>query len=625
MSVKENCFPTQSFGLFAGLIKVWTVTSGSVAKRSVVDFRKKSIDAKGMQKLLDGWKLDGRLWLFILGALLYLFSAQSDLIFWTLWLLPFLFLLVCSAPFTGIGKLPFRMKRQTSFLLLGGLLCLGIGAIAIYDLNLLTGPFFDFREVFRKRFVESGYFVNIVIALLLVLIFNFSWRNTFIFLLLFSLGFPRSEYLWLCLAMVLVFAFYRPRVQSSRPQLSWAELCFWASRLFIIMSWPVQYTDTTYYFDISDKLFKGQVPYIDFQFMYPPLSIFPMMLPRFLNGLFADVNFVIYRWIYMWLLFIGEYFFFHFLLRKKKEGSVSISGIWYYIVGGFFLGEFLYDRLDLILGFTFALMMYWSWKKKYFSSIFVGIFGIFFKLVTIITFPFVLMDLLQEKVSLKKKIIWLGSGALVFLLSAGAAYFFYEEHFLSFLQFHQVRGLQLESLWSSLDYFFCLFDLEKQTPFVVTFGAGSYNVLGAPSIYLQLGTWVPVLTMLLIYLKYWRMRKNSSAEYLAPRLSFAAILAFIIFGKVLSPQYLIWTLCLLPFCNYQWENLLDRVQISLFLGSLFLTEVVSYFYIPLIKSDLDVWTLLLIRNLALMVMVLVELLRGARTIKNKELADEILA
>jgi uncharacterized membrane protein len=131
--------------------------------------------------------------------------------------------------------------------------------------------------------------------------------------------------------------------------------------------------------------------------------------------------------------------------------------------------------------------------------------------------------------------------ALVVL--AGVAPFLGHD-FLHSLTFHLDRPVQIES-----------------TPASVLFGLGGSQVTGTaahPDPFRSqglVGGAAPVvaaistaLLLAALALSVWRARERPDARWLV-RWSFAAVLAFVALGKVLSPQYAIW---LIPFAALAW-------------------------------------------------------------------------
>jgi len=108
---------------------------------------------------------------------------------------------------------------------------------------------------------------------------------------------------------------------------------------------------------------------------------------------------------------------------------------------------------------------------------------------------------------------------------------------LESLGYHSGRGLEIESLFGGLLFLVGTITGAK-APWV--FDHNSYHVAtewGSGLCWLAFPLQAAALALVM-----WRFWRSGLADGL--RLSAAAVLAFIVFGKVLSPQYLIW---LFPF------------------------------------------------------------------------------
>ncbi len=103
------------------------------------------------------------------------------------------------------------------------------------------------------------------------------------------------------------------------------------------------------------------------------------------------------------------------------------------------------------------------------------------------------------------------------------------------------RPLQVESLGGSI--LLTLHRLGAYTPHVVT-TYGSQNLSGSlASVLAILTTLLEVVALVAVWIVFARSRRDRDALLTA---SAAAVLAFVAFGKVLSPQYLIWVVPLVP-------------------------------------------------------------------------------
>ena len=101
----------------------------------------------------------------------------------------------------------------------------------------------------------------------------------------------------------------------------------------------------------------------------------------------------------------------------------------------------------------------------------------------------------------------------------------------------------------------------------------------------QLTTLVQVAAVLAVALAYWR-RREGDERFVA---AFAgAIAAFTVFGKVLSPQFLVWIVFLVPLVGGRWRRWLAALLVI----CLVLTQIELHGYVGLEIEDWAVWVLL---------------------------------
>ncbi len=202
--------------------------------------------------------------------------------------------------------------------------------------------------------------------------------------------------------------------------------------------------------------------------------------------------------------------------------------------------------------------------------------------------------------------VFLGVLALFFapaLLLGGSA-------FPGSFAYHADRGLQMESLAASV-----LMRLGRVSD--VVFGYGAFEVRGrgvelAGSLSLPVTGVLLLVTALFAYREYRKERFGLGAF---PRYAAALILAFMLGSKVLSPQFMIWLLPLVPLS----ASGVAQVGVSaIFLAiCLMTTQVYPIHYADLVNLRAPGPDLLLIRNLLLVLLwILMLLLRERDRVEN---------
>ena len=155
------------------------------------------------------------------------------------------------------------------------------------------------------------------------------------------------------------------------------------------------------------------------------------------------------------------------------------------------------------------------------------------------------------------------------------------------------RALQIESMASSL--LLVLDRLGIHHVAITTNSPGSIDLGGTlPDVLGSLTTLVQIAAIALVAVVYWR--GEETAERLVTAFT-ASVAAFALFGKVLSPQFLIWLAPLVPLV----AGRRGRLATFAFLVALVLTQVEQHGFVGLGIKSWDIW-LLLVRNAVLVAM-----------------------
>ena len=349
--------------------------------------------------------------------------------------------------------------------------------------------------------------------------------------------------------------------------------------------------DLSIYYQDSLQLLLGRLPYRDFALEYPPLALLPFALPRLVT-FGVRIDFIGYVW-----LFLIENAIFSTLIALVIAQIRGLRAAWpalaLYALLVAVVAPLLPWRYDLFPALLTALALLCLVRQRPgWAGIWLGL-GVAAKL-----YPAVLLLLFgayylagKNRPALLR--LALGSaGALAatllpFVLIAPGP-------LLSFLRYHELRGLQLESLPAGV---IVLAHVLGMTPARLEFNYGALHV-ASPLVGVVL-RWLPVAFIVIfgaVLLSGWaRFREEPAANGRVTNASLmaysvAALLAFIITNKVFSPQYIIW---LLPFAP-----LLRLRQASLLLAIFALTIVLFPFnYDHLLGMELLPVLLLNLRNL----------------------------
>ncbi|RRB04872.1 glycosyltransferase 87 family protein [Larkinella rosea] len=359
--------------------------------------------------------------------------------------------------------------------------------------------------------------------------------------------------------------------------------------------------DMQLYYSVSSQLFAGKIPYRDFKVEYPPLALLPMVIPNIL-AFETELGFRRYVFLYMleMLLLAGG---FAVVLLKMSAFWPNRLTAWQlllvYLLLVFLCRDLVLWRYDLFPAFltlltTLAVLR----NRPLIAGFWLGL-AIMAKLYPVILFPVFAMYYLTEKQVRASVLLTIGTGFALLIVGIPAL-ILSDNQVFSFLTYHQLRGLQIESTASGFLLLIHLPDL-KSVSVVFNFGAFHVMAPGAEFI-LKALTGLFLLgicgTLAVFGLRFRREYKQfgtiPSPRLLASLL--AVMLVFISINKVFSPQYLIW---LLPFVFF-----LPFRQLAL-VGAVFLLTNLVYpvFYPALIDLKPLAIVLLNVRNLLVVLLL----------------------
>ncbi len=288
-----------------------------------------------------------------------------------------------------------------------------------------------------------------------------------------------------------------------------------------------------YYYDYASEALAGKVPYRDFAFEYPVLSYSLFLVPRLLVSDFEG-----YRYA-----FVAEMFLFDvaaIVLISRHGGAGEGTGpvarrLGWYTLYCFLLAPLVIGRFELApMVLAFAAAQWWFSGRAILGGITAGL-GTLMKIFPgVVAAPALVWEASRLGTTRAR-----GMKALLATLAAGVACWFLlgGTRVLESLGYHAGRGLEIESLFGGALFLAGTISRSK-TPWV--FDHNAYHLSSEWGARLAFLTFPVQATALLLVM--WAFRRSGMAE--GVRFSAAAVLAFIVFGKVLSPQYMIW---LFPF------------------------------------------------------------------------------
>ncbi len=316
------------------------------------------------------------------------------------------------------------------------------------------------------------------------------------------------------------------------------------------------FADLSLYYKSSLKIIQGQFPYRDFFIEYPPFALLPLVLPQFLQiGEHNLFNYAVLFIIENILLSTLTMFLIGYMItRWQPQRSLVITGKLYIVLTAI-CGLFILGRYDIFLALlTLLTPLFILLEYPIFAGIALGC-AIAAKLYPVVMLPVLIAYYFagrKYQALLPLLIGTFGSISLIvlpfYLLAHGEVF--------AFIKYHQMRGLQVESVAGGLIYL-CNYLLGQQD-IKVNNNYGAFHIESPlADIVLKSLPLLFILSMALIFFtSLWRFRQERrtngsiNTESLIAYI-FMALLAFMVTNKVFSPQYIIWLLPFVPFLKFR--------------------------------------------------------------------------
>jgi hypothetical protein len=287
-----------------------------------------------------------------------------------------------------------------------------------------------------------------------------------------------------------------------------------------------------YYYDYASEALSGKIPYRDFPFEYPVLSFPLFLIPRLLVSDFES-----YR-----IAFMAEMFLFGvvaIVLIARQGESVPLGTVarrlgWYTLYC-FLLAPLVIGRFEVApMVLAFAAAGWWFSGRNVLGGITAGLGTLMKVFPGVVAAPALVVEFARFR-TLRGR----GVAAFVSTLAVGLVFWLWlgGSQVVGALAYHAERGLEIESVFGGI-LLLAGAITGKAVPWV--FDHNAYHI--APEWGAGLAPLSFPLQVAALLLVMWRFWRSGMADGL--RYSAAAVLAFVVFGKVLSPQYLVW---LFPF------------------------------------------------------------------------------
>lgn len=332
--------------------------------------------------------------------------------------------------------------------------------------------------------------------------------------------------------------------------------------------------DTPLYQTYGENMRHGEVPYRDFFVEYPPGALPTFVLPALLPG----ASFTLGSKVLQWLLAAACIVLAAFTLRTGRWRA-SLIGLTPAL-----LGEITFTRFDFWPAALTAASLAAFVRRR--PRLALGLLAV---AVAAKAYPLVLLPLLLVALPKRERRAGTGvfAGVLAVILLPFAAL---GPGGLRYSLESQIqRPLQVESLGGS--FLLVLHRVGAYVPHVVS-SYGSQNLSGGAAMGLDLLTaLLEVAAVVAAWAMFGRSARDERSLLCA---SAAAVLAFVAFGKVLSPQYVIWLVPLVAVAA-------GRVSLALLGAAVGLTQVWSQGRYHEVVAGAGIVWVVLARDLALVV------------------------
>jgi hypothetical protein len=349
-----------------------------------------------------------------------------------------------------------------------------------------------------------------------------------------------------------------------------------ASQL-LLLGWGTG-NDVYLYLHYAQQWGSGAAPYVDFHPEYPPGALPPFLLPFLIAGgggeeyprAFAG-EMALFDLATLWLVLAWGRRLFPSHARAPALAAVG------YLACTTALFPVLYTRFDLVPGALLFAALYVTYTPglAVLGALLLGVAG------GVKLWPFALAPIWLVLAYRRDRLrgllptaLAIGVGglltALPFLPRAGLSV-------LEFLRFHAARGIQIESTWSTLALLLNAVGIADATP-VHEFGA--FHVAGAVAKWFARIS-VPALLALALLPQLLAMRGQLGREgdqtgKIGLCAAAGAVLGFMVGGKVLSPQFMLWIVPFLPMLAFTARTRTTQVLVAL--GALFASGLTSLVY-----------------------------------------------
>ncbi len=322
-------------------------------------------------------------------------------------------------------------------------------------------------------------------------------------------------------------------------------------------------TDTPVYRTYGERIASGDVPYRDFVVEYPPGALAPFVVPALVSSSRHGYDATFATLMVIALTVVAGLIVLSLVALRASTLNIVLS-VAAFLTGVALLGPFVLTRFDLYAAaVTLAAVCAILHRRRTLGPVLLGV------AIATKIYPAVLVPLLVartwrrdgRRAGLAALAVSVGTSLLIYLPFALLA----PEGVVRSVWRQLGRPLQIESLGSGV-----LLALHHAfgMPLGWASGSGSQNLTGTvAAVASAVTTLVGIAALLTVWVRYARGDAESDARFV--RYAAAAVVAFVAFGKVVSPQFLIWLLAVVVLV----QGTRGIVAISLLLAACALTRL----------------------------------------------------
>src|SRR5579862_1957790 len=290
--------------------------------------------------------------------------------------------------------------------------------------------------------------------------------------------------------------------------------------------------DVRIYFDYASRALRGAVPYRDYPVEYPPLAVLLFVIPRLARGRFETYAFLFAA--EMWLFDgLAVYLVARYTAASEGVRAVPVRLAWY-TASFAALYPVVGNRYDLApAAVALAGALAWLAGRPVPGGLLASAGTLMKIFPAVAVAPAAVSELAAARVTRVRGLRTFGAATVV----CGAAWYALDG--ARAVTYHVERGLQIETAWAGAlmlaDKILGIVPAWRYSHSSVELVAPGAGVLAALAIPAQIALAGGVI---------WRFARSGRGDPL--RYAAAAVLALIVPGKVLSPQYLVWLVPFVP-------------------------------------------------------------------------------